>query len=175
MLSLTIEQKKEALRNALSEVLSSVFGVIEWEKSTDSPHSFILDRKESERAVRTMYLAGCRDAWGGTISVKYNPADDIVGFYIKDRPIQAKFKDDLLSLFDKYSPFAMKLSFDEKMTPILSREEKVEPKDFQNFLNEFRKAYDEYYPLFYMITVCATEWYDGFAVRNTYCVDGVYY
>lgn len=172
---MTIEQKKEALHDALSETLCSVFNVIEWEESIDDPNLFILDRKESVRAERTMYLAGCRDAWGGTISFKYNPVDDIVGIYIKDRPIQAKFKDDLLSLFDKYSPFDMKLSFDKKMTPILSKEEKVEPKDFRNFLNEFRKAYDEYYPLFYMITVSAIEWYDGFDIGSTYCVDGVYY
>ncbi len=172
---MTIEQKKEALRNALSETLSSTFGVIEWEESKDKPNLFMLDRKETERAERTMYLAGCHDTYGGAISFKYEPEDDIVGVYIKDRPIQAKFKDDLLNLFDKYSPFGMKLSFDEKLTPILSREEKVEPKDFLSFLGEFRKAYDEYYPLFYMITVSAIEWYDGFRIGSTYCVDGVYY
>ena len=172
---MTIEQKKEALRNALIETLSSLFGVIEWEESKDEPNLFMLDRKETERAERTLYLAGCHDTYGGVISVKYEPEDDIVGIYIKDRPIQAKFKDDLLNLFDKYSPFGMKLSFDEKLTPILSREEKVEPKDFLSFLEEFRKAYDEYYPLFYMITVSAIEWYDGFRIASTYCVDGIYY
>lgn len=172
---MTIEEKKETLRNALSETLCSTFKLIQWEESKNDPYVFILDRKESKRKERTMYLAGCRDAWGGMISVKYNPVDDIVGIYVKDRPIQAKFKDDLLNLFDKYSPFGLKLSFDEKMTPILSRKEKVEPKDFKNFLNEFRKAYDEYYPLFYMITVTAIEWYDGFNISSTYCVDGVYY
>lgn len=172
---MTIEEKKEALRNALSEALCSTFELIQWEESKDKPNVFVLDRKESARVERTCYLAGCHDVFGGTISIEYNPKQDTVRFLIKDRPIQAKFKDDLLNLFDKHSPFGMQLSFDDKLTPILSREEKVEPQDFQVFLNEFRKAYDEYYPLFYMITVSATEWYDGFHVRTTLCCDGIYY
>ncbi len=172
---MTIEEKKEALRNALSEVLCSSFELIQWEESKDKPNVFVLDRKESTRQECTCYLAGCHDVFGGIISIEYNPKQDTVKFLIKDRPIQAKFKDDLLNLFDKHSPFGMKLSFDDKLTPILSREEKVEPQDFQVFLNEFRKAYDEYYPLFYMITVSATEWYDGFNVRTTHCCDGIYY
>lgn len=172
---MTVERKKNMLRSALSEAWCSTFELIQWEESKDKPNVFVLDRKEGERSERTCYLAGCHDICGGTISIEYNPTQDIVRLLIKDRPIQPKFKEDLLNLFDKYSPFGMKLSFDDELIPILSREEKVEPEDFLNFFNEFRKAYDEFYPLFYMITVSAVEWYDGFNIRSTYCLDGVYY
>lgn len=175
---MTINEKKEALRDALSEVWeNSVFNYewIKWEASEESANAFVLSGKVSERERYTFYLAGCEDAWGGMIYVDYAPEEDLVGIYIKDRPIQAKFKDDLLNLFKKHSPFNMKLSFDDEMTPLLSRKEKVAPKDFQNFLGEFRKAYDEYYPLFYMISVSAVKWYDGFQIRSTHCVDGMYY
>ena len=78
-------------------------------------------------------------------------------------------------LVEKYAPFKMQLSFDKDLSPLLSRTEKVEPQNFSKFFEEFKKEYNENYPLFYMISVSAKEWYDGFSIRETYCVDGVYY
>lgn len=171
---MTIEQKKEALRNAASKELSSVYDLYKWKKVTGSENLFVLSG-ECGSEVRKAYLAGCEDAWGGEIFIDYNPAEDIVGIYIKDRPIQEKFKDDLMVLVEKYAPFKMQLSFDKDLSPLLSRTEKVEPQNFSKFFKEFKKEYDENFPLFYMISVSAKEWYDGFSIRETYCVDGVYY
>ena len=168
------EQKKEALRNAASEELSSVYDLYKWKKVKGSENLFVLSG-ECGSEVRKAYLAGCEDAWGGEIYIDYNPTKDIVGIYIKDRPIQEKFKDDLIMLVEKHAPFKMQLSFDKDLSPLLSRTEKVEPQNFSEFFGEFRKEYDENFPLFYMISVSAKEWYDGFSVRETYCVDGVYY
>ena len=114
-------------------------------------------------------MAGCRDLYGGIIWVEYNPEDDIVGIYIKDRPIQPKFKEDVVHLFEKYAPFNMKVSFEGESTPIIFRKEKVEPQDFIKFFQDFRAAYDEYYPLFYMVTVSAIKWYDGFYIEGADC------
>lgn len=72
----------------------------------------------------------------------------MVGIYVKDRPIQAKFKEDLKSLFEKYSPFNMKVSYKNSTIPVLFRKEKVEAKDLLKFFNEFKKAYKENYPFF---------------------------
>ena len=47
--------------------------------------------------------------------------------------------------------------------------EKLEPKDFLQFFKDFRKAYDEFCPLFYMFTVSAKAWYDGFAIEGADC------
>ena len=63
----------------------------------------------------------------------------------------------------------MKVSYEGKTTPVISRKEKVEPKDFLQFFREFKKAYDEYYPLFYMFTVSAQQWYDGFYIDFCDC------
>ena len=175
---MTIEQKKEALREALSKAWNcSTFNFewIKWEESKDSSQTLVLSGKVSDNERYTFHHAGCKDVWGGQIYIDYNPEEDLVGIYIKERPIQAKFKDDILSIFMKHSPFGMSLSFDEEMTPLLAKKSKVEPKDFLEYLGEFRKAYDEYYPLFYMISVCAVKWYDGFFIGTTHCVDGVYY
>ncbi len=97
------------------------------------------------------------------ISVEYSPTEDLIEIYLTHRPIKEKFKEDLVNLFAKHTPFNMDLSFDEKMTPIVSKKEKIEPTAFKDFLGEFRQAYNEYYPIFYMIAVCETEWYDGFS------------
>ena len=160
---MTNEEKKEVLRKAISEIWSRMFGDFKWEASKENPDSFTWEKKIGPYEY-TYYLAGCRDLWGNTIDLEYNPEEDIVGIYVKDRPIQEKFKDDIESLWRKYSPFDMELSFDDELAPTLSRKEKVEPNEFAEFLNGFRKAYDEYNFLFYMITICATEWYDGFYI-----------
>ena len=75
----------------------------------------------------------------------------------------------IVNLFEKYSPFNMKISFEGESTPIISRIDKVEPQDFVKFFRDFRAAYDEYYPLFYMVTVSAVKWYDGFYIAGADC------
>ena len=171
---MTIEQKKEALRNAASKGLSSVYDLYEWKKVKDSESLFVLSGDCGSEA-RKVYLAGCKEAWGGEIYIDYNPEEDLVGIYIKDRPVQEKFKEDLLMLVEKHSPFKMQLSFDEELAPVLSRKEKVEPQNFAEFFEEFRKDYEENFPLYYMISVSAKKWYDGFNIGCSYCADGVYY
>lgn len=161
---MTTEHKKEALLKALGETWAKMLSDWKWKTSTGNPNSFVLDGNEGPY-VFTPYLAGCCDAWDSELCVEYTPEEDIVGIYLKYRPIKAKFKDDLAEIFEKHSPFQMSLSFDDNLTPVISRRAKVAPKDFKTFLGEFRKVYDENYPLFYMVTVSAIEWYDGFRVE----------
>ena len=49
------------------------------------------------------------------------------------------------------------------------REDKIEPADLLKFFNDFRKAYDAYYPLFYMVSVSAKKWYDRFNIAGSDC------
>ena len=63
----------------------------------------------------------------------------------------------------------MRVVYEDDATPIIMRDEKVEPADLLKFFNDFRKAYDEYYPLFYMVSVSAKKWYDGFNVAGSDC------
>ena len=165
---MTNEQKKKALCKAISAAWADAFGGWDDLYMADHPNTPKLGVETNEEGF-AFFLAGCRDVYGGWIWVEYDPGKDIVGIYIKNRPIQAKFKDDLKTLFEKYSPFDMKVSYERKTTPVISRKEKVEPKAFLKFFREFRKAYNENYPLFYMFTVCAKEWYDGFAIEGADC------
>ncbi len=166
---MTIKEKKDALYNAANKAWDGAFeGWEELEESEDDPKVFILGEKSNENGF-AFFLAGCRDIYGGWIWVEYEPEKDLVGIYIKDRPIQAKFKEDLKVLFEKHSPFGMKVSYEKQSTPVLWRKEKVEPKDFVGFFREFRKAYNAYYPLFYMFSVSAKEWYDGFCIEGSDC------
>ena len=165
---MTIEEKNEALYNAVNSAWNDAF--FEWDplELEGEPNVFIMGEKNPEKGF-IFYLAGCRDTYGGYIWVEYEPEKDMVGIYIKDRPIQSKFKEDLKTLFEKHSPFNMKVSYECESIPIISRKEKVEPKDFLQFFREFKKAYDEYYPLFYMFTVSAQQWYDGFYIDFCHC------
>lgn len=161
---MTIEQKKEALLNALGESWDKMFCNFKWKASENNANLFELSG-ELGPYNPIPYLAGCIDANSSLICVEYNPKEDHIGIYLKYRPIESKFKNDLVNIFDKHSPFDMKLSFDETLTPTISKEEIVKPTEFAEFLNNFRKAYNEYFPVFYMVTVCETEWYDGFAFK----------
>ena len=171
---LTNREKMKALKTSASENVCIVYDYYVWKRTETDSNTFLLSGDLGSE-VRKSHLAGCHDVWGGEIFIDYNPEEDLVGIYVKDRPIQEKFKDDLLALVDKHAPFKMQLSFDSDLTPLLSRKEKVEPQDFAEFFKEFCAAYEENYPLFYMITVSAKKWYDGFATRSSDCVDGVYY
>ena len=165
---MTNEQKLDALYKAVNSAWDDAFDGWEWDESEDKPGVYILGEPSNENGF-AFFLAGCEDTYGGWIWIEYVPERDIVGLYIKDRPIQAKFKDDLKSLFEKHAPFEMKLAFERQTTPVLSRKEKVETKDLLKFFREFRKAYKEYYPVFYMVTVSAKEWYDGFSIEGSGC------
>ena len=165
---MTSEQKMDALYRVVNSAWDDAFDGWDWDEIEEKPGVFIIGEPTNENGF-TFFLAGCRDTYGGWIWVEYEPEKDIVGIYIKDRPIQAKFKDDLKYLFEKHSPFNMKVSFERQTTPVVSRKEKVEPKDFLKFFKEFRKAYNEYYPLFYMVSVSAKGWYDGFCIEGSDC------
>ena len=94
---MTNEQKKEALRKALVETWDRMFKDFEWEELEDNPNSFMWGNKVGELGSYpsyeyTFYLAGCVDLYGNTIDVEYNPEEDIISIYIKDRPIQANLK-----------------------------------------------------------------------------------
>lgn len=163
-----VEQKLEALYSAVNKVWDDAYDGWEWEEDEKNPQKFVLGEKTNEYGF-TFFLSGCEDAYGGWIWIEYEPENDLVGIYIKDRPIQSKFTEDLKALFDKYSPFGMRVSYESKTTPIISRIEKVEIKDLTNFFREFKREYKENYPLFYMFTVSAREWYDGFSVVGSDC------
>ena len=161
---MTIEQKKEALLNALGESWDKMFRDFKWKASENNANLFELSG-ELGPYNPIPYLAGCVDANSSKICVEYNPKEDRIGIYLKYRPIDSKFQGDLENIFNKYTPFDMKLSFEENLTPTISREERVEPTEFAAFLDNFRKAYNEYFAIFYMVTVCETELYDGFAFK----------
>lgn len=165
---MTIEEKKEALCNAINTAWDDAF--FDWElvESKEDPKILILGEKTPQNGC-LFFLAGCRDTYGGWIWIEYAPEKDLVGIYIKNRPIQEKFKEDLKKLFEKYSPFNMTVSYERENIPVIFRKEKVEPKDFLNYFREFRNAYDEYYPLFYMVSVSAKKWYDGFYIGFADC------
>ena len=165
---MTIEQKKEALINAVSEAWDNPFYDWDLEASEGNPDVYVLGEKEYGKGF-IFFMDGCRDIYGGVIWVEYEPEKDFVGIYIKDRPIQQKFKEDIIHLFEKHAPFNMKVSFENESTPIISRKEKVQPQDLVKFFKDFRVAYDEYYPLFYMVTVSAIKWYDGFHIDGADC------
>ena len=166
----TNELKLEALRKAVNSAWGNAFDGWEWDESEDKPGLFVLGDPTQDHGY-TFFLAGFEDGYGGWVYsgwiwIEYEPKKDIVGVYIKNGPIQAKFKDDLKAVFEKHAPFGMQLSFERQTTPIISRKEKVESKDLLQFFKDFRKAYNEYYPVFYMVTVSTKQWYDGFHITN---------
>ena len=165
---MTDDQKLNALYNAANKAWGDVFDGWDWDESEKNPNRFILGEKTTENGF-AFFLAGSEDAYGGLFWIEYEPEKDLVEIYVKEEPIQPKFKEDLKTLFEKYAPFNMSVSFERGTTPVLSRKETVETKDLLNFFKEFKKAYNEYYPLFYMFTVSAKEWNDGFGIYSCDC------
>ena len=165
---MTIEEKNEALVNAVNKTWDNAFYDWEMEQDKDNPNLYLLGDRTNENGY-LFFLAGCRDTYGGWVWIEYEPNEDTVGIYIKDRPIQSKFKEDITHIFEKYSPFGMKVRYEGESTPVIFRKEKVLPEDFEKFFREFRNAYDEYYPLFYMVSVSAKKWYDGFYIAFADC------
>ena len=165
---MTNDQKLNALYEAVNSAWNDAFDGWDWEESEENSGVFILGEPSNENGV-AFFLAGCEDVYGGWIWIEYMPEEDFVSIYIKDRPVQPKFKEDLKNLFEKHSPFGMQLVYEDESTPIIMRDEKVAPKDLLKFFKEFREAYKENYPLFYMVSVSAKEWYDGFCVEGSEC------
>jgi hypothetical protein len=165
---MTIEQKLDSLYNAVNKAWDDAFEGWEWDEPQNKSSPYVLGEKHPENGY-AFFLGVNEYHWGGCIWIEYEPEKNIVGIYIKDRPIKDYLIDDLKNLFEKYSPFDMKVSFTRKTTPIISKKEKVEPENFLNFFKEFRTAYKEYYPLFYMFTFSAKELYDGYCVVSGDC------
>ena len=163
-----IEQKLDALRQAIDNAWGGDVSGWDLEEDWDKPGLYTIGEKTNDNGDLILFLSSNENTHCGWVWVEYEPEKDMVGIYIKDRPIQAKFKEDLQALFEKYAPFGMKLSFERKTTPVISRKEKVEIKDLPKFFKEFRKAYNEHYPLFYMVTVSAKEWNENFYPRSSY-------
>ena len=163
------EQKLDALRQAVDAVWDGDISGWELEEDWDKPGLYAIGEKNNENGDLMLFLGSNDKTHSGWIWIEYEPEKDLVGIYIKDRPIQAKFKEDIKALFEKHAPFGMKLSFERETTPLISKKETVEVEDLPKFFEEFRKAYNEYYPLFYMFTVSAQEWNEGFFVLSSYC------
>ena len=166
--TMTIKDKFDALYNAANKAWDGAFDGWEWDESNVESKRYVLGEKTNTNGF-AFFTAGCRDIYGGLIWVEYDAKEDTLGIFVKDRPIQEKFMDDLKTLFEKYAPFNMQVKYERKSTPVLWRKEKVEPKYFLQFFKEFRKAYDEFYPLFYMFSVSAKGWYDGFYIEGSDC------
>ena len=165
---MTVEQKLDALYNAVNKAWDNAFYGWEWMKPESKSKPYILGEKSSEYGF-AFFLGGNEAVWGGLIWIEYAPQKDIVGIYIKNKPIKDYLTDDLKNLFEKHSPFNMSVSYQRKTTPIISRTEKVEPQNLLNYFREFRKAYKEYYPLFYMFDVSEKEFFDGICVTSGDC------
>ncbi len=165
---MTVEQKLEALYNAVNKAWDDAFDEWEWEPNKENPKQFMLGARTPRYGFR-FYLAGCRDTYGGWIWIEYEPEEDLVGIYIEDRPILETMKDELKNLFEKYSPFNMKVTYEDGYTPIIFRKEKVELENLLKYFTEFKEAYDKHYPLFYMFSVSAKRWYDGFYIAGSDC------
>ena len=162
---MTVEQKLEALYNAVNKAWKNAFDGWEW---FETKNKYILGENTLSNGF-AFFLAGCRDTYGGWIWIEYTPKKDLVEIYIKDRPIKPHLQEDLKNLFEKYSPFNMTVTYNGQSAPIISRKETVLPENFLTFFKEFRNAYDEHYPLFYMFSVSAKKWYDGFCIDSSDC------
>ena len=152
----------------VNKAWDAAFDGWEWLEDKKNHGTFILGEKSLKYGY-AFHLAGCEDCYGSWIWLEYEPEKDLVGLYIKDRPVLPKFKGDLQNLFEKYAPFDMELSFEKDGAPVLSRKEQVRPEELLRYFEEFKLAYSENYPLFYMLTVSAQKWYDGFNIWGSDC------
>ena len=121
------------------------------------PWEFVVLKSDEakEKAVDIHpYAKHLKDASLGII-VCAKPSDIAEGYYPQD--CGASIENILLE--------ALELGYGTCWCGIYPREERVEPTEFAAFLDNFRKAYNEYFAIFYMVTVCETEWDDGFAFK----------
>ena len=160
------EKKLDCLYAAVNKAWNNAFDGWEWIEIEGKHNVFMLG--ESEPYDFAYFISANEEMYNGMIWIEYAPEKDMVGVYIKGEPIQTKFKEDFKSLFEKYSPFGMKVSY-KRSTPVFSRKEKVEPSGLYAFFNDFKKAYKQYYPLFYMFTVSEKDLYEGFYIDGMDC------
>ena len=165
---MTTEEKLDALYEAVNKAWDGVFEGLDWIETEENSNRFMLGEDTTEHFF-CFFLAGCRDTYGGWIWVEYAPEENKVGIYIKDRPIQPYLKDDLKNLFEKHAPFGMEVVYEKESTPIIRREETVLPENLEDFFAQFKAAYDAHYALFYMFSVSAIRWYDGFCIDCSDC------
>ena len=163
-----VEQKLETLYNAVNKAWENAFVGWQWEEPETKYEPYILGERHPEYGY-AFFVAANEDYRGGYIWIEYEPEEDIVGIYIKESPIKEYLVEDLKNLFEKYSPFNMKVSYQSKTTPVIFREEKVEPENFLEYFKEFKVAYKKYYPLFYMFTVSTNEMDDGICITSGDC------
>lgn len=163
------KQKLGALRQAVDTAWGGDVSGWDLEEAWDKPGMYTIGEKTNDNGDLILFLGSNENTHSGWIWIEYEPAKDLVGIYIKDRPIQEKFKEDIMALFEKHAPFGMKLSFEQQTTPVISKKERVEVENLPKFFMDFRKTYNEYYPLFYMVSVSAKEWNEGFFVLSSYC------
>ncbi len=165
---MTVEQKLEALYEAVNEAWDNAFEGWEWSEPFVEWEPYVLGEKYPENGF-AFFLGGCEAFFNGLIWIEYKPEEDIVGICVEGRPIKDYLIEDLKNLFEKHSPFNMTVSYHSKTIPVISRKEKVEPENFLKFFKEFKDAYEEYYPLFMMFTVSERDFYDGTCVTSGDC------
>lgn len=126
---MTVEQKLETLYTAVNKAWGDAFDGWEWEEPESKSKPYVLGEKHPEYGF-AFFLGGCEDFWGGLIWVEYEPEKDIVGIYIKERPIKDYLIEDLKNLFEKHAPFNMKVSYQRKTTPYYPEKKKLNLKTF---------------------------------------------
>ena len=167
--AMTVEKKKEVLHNAINKAWNGAFDEWEWEESEDRPNKFVLGETSTEYAFYAPFLSTSEYINGDLIWIEYEPKKDLVGIYVKGQPIQAKFKEDFKALFEKHAPFNMKVEYGRKTIPVIFRKEKIEPENFLKYFKEFKKAYLDNYPLFYMFSFASKAWCEGFYINWYNC------
>jgi len=158
---MTNEEKLNALLDSTNIAWDYAFDGWDWFEM--SPNRFLLGENDEEKEF-AFFVGVNEEVNNGLFWIEYEPETDQVEVYIKPNSVVDEFKDDFKALFEKYSPFNMKVSFDKDSTPLFSRKEKVKPENFDSFFTEFKNEYQKNYPLFYMFTVSEKQWNDRFYI-----------
>jgi hypothetical protein len=164
---MTNEEKVELLFTAANKSWNNAFEGWECSEIKGKSKRFLLGENKPQYGF-AFFIGANEDMYNGIIWIEYAPEKDMVELYIKGRPIQEKFKEDFKALFEKYSPFGMTVSY-SRNNPVFAKKAKVEPADIPAFFNDFKNAYKDYYPLFYMFTGGEKELYEGFYIMGEDC------
>lgn len=163
---MTNEEKLELLFDSTNRVWKNTFDGWEWDEV--NPNRFLLGENNEKNGFA--FFVGVNGVINsGLFWIEYEPEIDQVEVFVKGSAVIDEFKDDFKNLFEKYSPFNMKVSFDENSVPLLSRKEIVKPEDFDTFFTEFKEVYQAYYPLFYMFTISEKQLNEGFYIEGMDC------
>ena len=120
---MTVEQKLEALYEAVNEAWDNAFEGWEWSDPFVEWEPYVLGEKCPENGF-AFFLGGCEAFFNGLIWIEYKPEEDIVEICVEGRPIKDYLIEDLKNLFEKHSPFNMTVSYNSKTIPVISRKEK---------------------------------------------------